>query len=110
MTDRERDLDILRKAREGIGDESRWCRMAYGYGEAHCAIGWVAKAMEEKHPKLQWPAATDAAETFAHEFLAPCIPTRSPARTVGCYNDTHSHRSVVKLFDRAIKRLEAMDE
>jgi hypothetical protein len=95
----ERDLRILRAAREGISKPGGWCRhMVTIPGELarHCAVGWIGAAVG---------SFEDETLAYAQSLLERDLP--KPYKVVTTYNDNIVNQStVVRLFDRAIARLE----
>lgn len=97
-------LEILRAARELIGDPKCWCQKAYarakdgevcyGYREGvvrWCSVGAIQKITgEENHADDLADLLGDAMHGNALEF-----------------NDTHSHSEVLEAWDATIAKLEA---
>lgn len=97
----DRDLAVLRTAREGIARPGGWCQGAYTQGSAHCAVGWLAEALGQ-HRVYQ------TTKFFAHRVFKPLLPTSCD--DLIDYNDTSNEQfEIVYMFDRAIARLEASD-
>lgn len=93
-------VGILRYARDQIA-AGHWVQGDYGNRQgSFCALGWVHQATDG--PGRETLAAVAA--------LASAIPERQhiggPAQTLIDYNDSHTRRAVVRLFDRAIAKLE----
>lgn len=98
-------VDILKKAREIISDESRWTQGAYartGKGRligphcrgavCFCSVGAIFKASG-----LDWgylPSRIVSAFGFDDEGK------------IALFNDKNTHGSVLKMFDKAIARAE----
>jgi hypothetical protein len=109
----ERSLERLRFSREQIA-AGRWCQGDFedGAGEKRCATGW-----------LGWNEPADHRFVYAYAlpFLWRALPpsarrtnweghrcqSRCMTHNVAAYNDHHTQKTVVKLFDRAIAALEA---
>jgi hypothetical protein len=101
-TQTERDLAVLRAAREGIARPGGWCQGVYTKGEAHCALGWLAEAMGQ-HRVYQ------STKLFADRMFGPLLPPLYD--DLIAFNDTPpiDQSEIVYMFDRAIARLEASD-
>jgi hypothetical protein len=103
------DAAILRTARDGIAVRERWTQGRLSVtqvlgGRAHCAMGWIAEA-----------GASSAAdnERIMTRYLFPELPWHRrmglgwPPMAVVEFNDApwRRHATVVRLFDRALARL-----
>jgi hypothetical protein len=98
----ERDLRILRAAREGISKPGGWCQGKLSRSRnRHCAAGWIAEARRS----LGYSHGSDNVLMTAQMLLGPDLPGGCAA-TVTVFNDTRSQYDVVSLFDKAIARLE----
>ena len=96
----ERDLAILRRAREGIAQPGGWCQGFGTKGSAHCVMGWVSVASE---------FGVCQSNGFADRVLVPELPPRwARGFNIVEFNDCRGRKQaeVVALFDRAIARLE----
>ena len=94
----DRDLRILRAAREGISKPGGWCRqLTHPFlTNRHCAVGWIGAAVG---------SFEDETLAYAQSLLELDLP--KPYKVVTTYNDNIMKQStVVRLFDRAIARLE----
>jgi hypothetical protein len=102
-TQTDRDLAVLRAAREGIARPGGWCQGEMDKDDAHCAVGWLIHVSTDS---LSQRAVDELIERTIH----PAIPL-SFRRTQGgamTYNDTRRNQStIVRWFDRAIARLES---
>lgn len=104
FTQRQINLEILRAARDRVSVRGSWCQgMFYDGSGAHCAIGWLrAVAPPRERERVTHILAT--------EVLMPIL-SRGGWQNVEEWNDEPSRRrrDVVRLFDRAIARLESAD-
>lgn len=97
------DLATLRMARARVAEPGAWFKGGLRFGDKFCAIGWVLKSTE-------W--TMDA--KHAADLLFPALPLlwrfdhKLPIGSVAFYNDVRWRRqkAIVRLFDRAIRRLE----
>lgn len=98
----ERDIAILRRARDGIASPGGWCQGDYTKGVAHCALGWICVAMDHDH-------VYQATLVFARRVFDPILPPpifQEDNRLV-CANDSAtSQQEMAYLFDGVIARLE----
>lgn len=98
LTQADLDLAVLRRARCEVAKPRAWCQGTYSSdGGARCAAGWL---MYLGH----WRSAKATA------LLVRGLPrddNEAPWTQVYNYNDTHTQKEVVALFDRAIASLEA---
>jgi hypothetical protein len=98
-TQLDRDLAVLRAARDGIARPGGWCQHSYTDGRAHCAVGWIAEALG-----LRWH--NRLTRKFSERIFLPILPTS--CLRLQDYNDAASEQmEIAYLFDRAIARLEA---
>jgi hypothetical protein len=103
----DRDVKILKAAREGIAQPGGWCQGSLmgnhrGPLRPRCAEAWLAHAGEYQR--------MDDLELASDRLLAPALPwryRRTDSR-VSTYNDARSRtqKQMVALFDRAIRLAE----
>jgi hypothetical protein len=97
----DRDLRILRAAREGISKPGGWCKRVATEGLAHCIIGWV---------DISGGLGCVETNRLANRVLVPALPLRyrQTGFNIVEFNDGYNRKQadVVALFDRAIARLE----
>ena len=92
----------LKAARALIGSPSKWCKGSYhATGDRHCTLGAIMVAT----PNF---AERDA----VREALLAALPDDAKRRphALATYNDEHTHREVMALFDRAIAAAEETTE
>lgn len=107
-------LEILKAARKLITPRKRWTQRAFARVAQGC------NSIGSQHPTatcwctiggMQYVAADDnAAYLSAVTALADVLPKRGDMYdddAIVEYNDMHSHRSVLRLMDKAIAKLEA---
>jgi hypothetical protein len=101
-TQTECDLAILRRARYGIALPGGWCQGALQFQESRCALGWLL-AESRYHDNDAYSFLTRAFVGTSRRLNGPRIDADLVA-----FNDAHGRKQseMVKLFDRAIKRLE----
>lgn len=112
LTQTERDIAILRNALIHLSSRWCWAQGRWDSGAAHCAVGWLGVA-------AYGPGYTrDSARLLSVRLLGPVLPIRwrmlhrllslSSAGVI-LYNDVpwRLKSTMVRLFDRAIARLEA---
>ena len=92
-------LGILRYARAQIA-AGHWCQHDWGTHGNHCALGWMHHASDGPGPETRMAITALNAAMPRRERVGPV------AQTVIDYNDNHTQRGVVRLFDRAIATLE----
>ncbi len=103
-------LDILARAREYIFSPDRWCQgqLVDQHG-AHCAIGAVIAAKLRKPHDSEvdgWQHRIEV-EPLLEKLAAQlppkaAIPGKSAWANVARYNNSRSHKQVLRLFDKAI--------
>lgn len=103
-------LDILASAREYIASPEQWSQfnLVEKCG-AHCAIGAVIAAMINKPHDYNvdgWKYFKEVAPLC--EMLAAHLPKKAVAvgksawANIARYNNRHSHKQVLRLFDKAL--------
>jgi hypothetical protein len=109
-------LEGLVKSRKLIEREENWCvgylhRMTFGGLQQHCAVG-----------AIQWGICVPGERSNPREgrlfddtlaFLASFVPKktlRSAWDHVAFYNNEHTHKDVLALFDKAIERCKQIEE
>lgn len=107
---RRTDLDILAEARKLIASPHRWCRYELVDARgAHCAIGAVVAAkLNKPHDSSVdgWKYRSKVEPLL--ETLAAHLPKKDVAvgkaawANVALYNNSHSHKQVLRLFDKAM--------
>lgn len=98
-TQTDRDLAVLRAAREEIARPGGWCKGEYhNIWGGHCAVGAIEVALGMRSLK--------AAKEIATRLLVPALPYSST--TVAGFNDWSFRlkEDVLALYDRAIARVE----
>lgn len=94
----DRDLRILRAAREGISKPGGWCQGSFHEGDAHCAVGWIMHVTDNEPDTCM----TDVLE----RAIFPMLPKYAHGSLM-IFNDLAIRQATVtKFFDRAIARLE----
>jgi len=84
-------VEILRAARERISDPERWCSSGPGNGRDRvCAL--IALDLEVGGPGYANPA---------YELLR-----KAAGGLISDFNDSHGHRDVLAMYDRAISSAE----
>jgi len=100
----ERDLAVLRRVVDGLREEDSWVIGVYHMGTRHCAIGW-----------LQNFATQHDIQRIAGLYLVPALPLPwslfrprppEPTDVIIKFNDRATHKRVLALFERAIRRAE----
>jgi len=105
-------LERLRFARQKIA-EGHWCVHFVDLGTERCAVGWLGWHEPAEHKSVYtaallhvWHALPKSARRSRprdrHELI-------DMTNDVSFYNDRHTRRTVLKLFDRAIARAIALD-
>jgi hypothetical protein len=90
-------LAILRTARELIVDPAHWSPDGIGKGHRLCAEQALGRAAVINTGRPEWYPYCDALERLRMET----------GRSIGDFNDSHSHAEVLAAFDKAISVLEA---
>jgi len=103
----ERVLDAVRRSRDFIAG-GRWCagHLEDDQGN-HCAVGWIL--WHEQHTSrgfIQYIALPYLWRALP-KSARKCRDASSEFGDLTTYNDSHTRRSVVRLFDRAIAAMEA---
>jgi len=96
-------LEVLKSARELLSDSKRWTRGWYArdkYGHRkmwnsdnavrYCSMGAVHKVAGNRHPN---------AIMYLNRIINPLHP--DDIIVVG-YNDNHTHKDILEMFDKAI--------
>lgn len=96
-------LEILRAARKLITSRKRWTKGA-GARDAH---GFSTPVTSERAVCWCTSGALGRVDQFGAIDALTALDDLTPRRDAVQYNDTRSHRSVLRLFDRAIAKLEA---
>jgi hypothetical protein len=90
-------VDVLRKARALIEDESRWGQHALEFEGRYCVQGAVNVVITGD--------AFQSCGLKAKDALREQVPDGRP---LYLFNNTHSHADVLALFDRAIAEQERL--
>lgn len=90
------DAEVLREAKALIAHPNRWSKQSYFRRGRMCATGALGMV-------LSGVPGGGAVGTPAYRLLAKA----SGVPMVNAYNDTHTHREVMVMFDRAIALAEA---
>jgi hypothetical protein len=108
-TEQDYDLHVLRLAVRHIQRPYGWCRGRMdGPGDSHCAVGWLVylTAGEPWEMDGNW-------QRIVRQHLVPCLPfmmrwrPATPQERVFAFNDIRGKKAVIRLFERAIARIEA---
>ena len=105
-------LEVLKKAKKKIAKKKNWCQevMArdkdgnptkYHVGESvkFCAMGAIHRVCYEH--KMEWlDTSLDAIDLLAEQ---------TGTNDMIEYNDTHTHKEVLAVFDKAIKELATVE-
>lgn len=105
QTEVEMDLATLRTARKGIARPGGWRQGGFGEGESRCMAGWLWGARIPSRSDL------DRLQGMIYRELPWWAKDHSALGSIAAYNDSwwRRQKDVVRLFDRAIIRLEARD-
>ena len=99
---KQRDLAILRTARDALARPGNWIQGTLHYDGARCAVGWLIAAAGEGPVKASY-------NPLIAKLLQPALPrgyrSNSPTFGVGRFNDVpwRRKRRIVQLFDDAIR-------
>ena len=101
-----KDLAVLRAARSSLQPRGSWCRGAFARaGGQRCAVGWLVFHARVDNSRLGLSVIEDLVERGFGSFF-PDGETGAYAQLID-FNDASDRKScVVRMFDRAIERLE----
>lgn len=91
--------DVLREAKALIDTPRKWCKQDYVRHGRLCAYG-ACQVAACGQPKAWTAEASDAVHMLDVEA------TKWTMQTGFEFNDSHTHKEVMQLFDRAIARAE----
>ena len=103
-------LAVLQRARSYIATEDRWCQdNLVNFNGQHCAIGAVTAAVFKRPRDRDLDAWAHVAEIKpVLEVLAAQLPQDLLRKTawgsIADFNNTHTHKDVLRLFDEAIAK------
>jgi len=101
-------IEILKAARQFIEKREDWWDGSGGVEQRLCAVQAVSTA------RIQYQSRGGLAGWFTLDALFAALPPGAKMTddvgAVSRYNDTHSHKDVLALFDRAIMQTECAED
>jgi len=100
-------LEVLREARDRVASPGAWCRGIGDHGKTGCALSWVTTSLGGRWLLIDVADVLEASLPFHWRMFRYVLPWARGGMVIA-YNDVfwRRQRAMVKLFDRAIGKLE----